>query len=519
MCGIHASVTRGVEKARVSDDLTRCLACRGPDHLGNLQETVLREGSAPITLSFTSTVLALRGDHVTPQPFRDDVGGSVFCWNGEAWKFDGGALDGNDGELVFARLAGASATASLFEEKILGVLRAIEGPFAFVFFDRASSKVYYGRDRLGRRSLLQRRDAGMVLASIAGDTDPSWSEVEADGIYVFDLQSWAEGRDVAGSISRHPWSSSSEKDLVLDIGVFNTALPYEPAITDDTRVSVLFSGGLDCTVLARLASDLLPPDQGIDLLNVAFENPRVAGTRRKDAIESIYEICPDRVTGRKSFAELVQVNVPYTETLAHRSQVVALMYPHRTEMDISISLALYFAARGVGEAQATPSSEPVPYATPARVLLSGLGADELFGGYSRHAVAFERGGYQALVDELKLDVGRLGERNLGRDDRIMAHWGREVRFPFLDERLVKWAVETPAWGKCDFNRPQTEIMVEPAKRVLRLLAEELGMRSVAREKKRAANMGGPRQIQFGAKTAKMVSGQSKGTDLILEFAS
>lgn len=32
-------------------------------------------------------------------------------------------------------------------------------------------------------------------------------------------------------------------------------------------------------------------------------------------------------------------------------------------------------------------------------------------------------------------------------------------------------------------------------------------------------MGGSCQIQFGAKTAKMVSGQSKGTDLILEFAS
>ncbi|PNH45210.1 hypothetical protein VD0004_g2602 [Verticillium dahliae] len=561
MCGIHASVTRGVERARVSDDLTRCLACRGPDHLGNFQETVQLEGSAPITLSFTSTVLALRGDHVTPQPFRDDVGGSVFCWNGEAWRVDGGALDGNDGELIFARLEGARATASSSEEAVLGVLRAIEGPFAFLFFDRASSKVYYGRDRLGRRSLLQRQDAGLVLASVVGDTDPSWSEVEADGIYVFDLQSWAEGRDVAGSVSRYPWLGSSEKDLVLDIGVFNTALPdgepaplvpesaavqmlrqqlrdslalrvldipnpphsgTELAITDDARVSVLFSGGLDCTVLARLASDLLPPDQGIDLLNVAFENPRVAGTRRKDATKSIYEICPDRVTGRKSFAELVRVcparrwrfvavNVPYTETLAHRSQVVSLMYPHRTEMDISISFALYFAARGVGEAQAMPSSEPVPYATPARVLLSGLGADELFGGYSRHAVAFERGGYQALVDELKLDVGRLGERNLGRDDRIMAHWGREVRFPFLDERLVKWAVETPAWGKCDFNHPQTETMVEPAKRVLRLLAEELGMRSVAREKKRA--------IQFGAKTAKMVSGQSKGTDLILEFAS
>ncbi|KAM0283154.1 hypothetical protein ACHAQH_002635 [Verticillium albo-atrum] len=559
MCGIHAFITRNGESVRTSDDLTRCLACRGPDHLGNVQAKVQHSESAPIALSFTSTVLSLRGDHVTPQPFRDAASGSIFCWNGEAWKFDGMALEGNDGELVFVRLVEASALASS-EEGILNVLRAIDGPFAFVFYEQASSKLYYGRDRLGRRSLLRRQDEGLVLSSIAGDTNPNWSEVEADGIYVVDLKSWPEGQDMGGSISRHPWSSGTETNLVLNIGLFNTAMPDgEPspllaespavqllrrqlteslalrvlkipnpaelesasAVPNDTRVSVLFSGGLDCTVLARLASDLLPPDQGIDLLNVAFENPRVAGTRRKDATESIYEICPDRITGRKSFAELVQVcparkwrfvavDVPYTETLAHRRQVVSLMYPHRTEMDISISFALYFAARGIGNAQVTPSSEPEHYATPARVLLSGLGADELFGGYSRHSVAFDRGGYQALVDELKLDVGRLGERNLGRDDRIMAHWGREVRFPFLDERLVKWAVEMPAWEKCDFNHPQTDTHVEPAKRVLRLLAEDLGMHSVSREKKRA--------IQFGAKTAKMVSGQSKGTDLILEFA-
>ncbi|KAM0322020.1 hypothetical protein ACHAQA_009762 [Verticillium albo-atrum] len=558
MCGIHASVTRNEDGAHVSEDLTQYLSCRGPDHLGNAQAQIHQTDHPPIVVSFTSTVLSLRGNHVTPQPFRDDAGGFIFCWNGEAWKLDGRLLDGNDGEVIFARLVEASTAAS--EEGILDVLRAIDGPFAFVFLDKPSSRLYYGRDRLGRRSLLRRQDQGLVLSSIAGDTDHNWSEVEADGIYVVDLKSWAEGQDIAGSISRRAWSNSAEANLVLNIGLFNMSTPLaEPSslvadspavqmlrsqlteslalrvlniptppqsgssaiIPNDTRVSVLFSGGLDCTVLARLASDLLPPDQGIDLLNVAFENPRVAGTRRKDAAESIYEICPDRITGRKSFAELVDVcparkwrfvaiDVPYTETLAHRSQVVSLMYPHRTEMDISISLALYFAAHGVGVAQSHPSSEPEPYSTPARVLLSGLGADELFGGYSRHQVAFERGGYQALVDELRLDVGRLGERNLGRDDRILAHWGREVRFPFLDERLVKWAVETPAWQKCDFNYPQTEAHVEPAKRVLRLLAEDLGMRLVAREKKRA--------IQFGAKTAKMVSGQSKGTDLIREFA-
>lgn len=79
------------------------------------------------------------------------------------------------------------------------------------------------------------------------------------------------------------------------------------------KVAVLFSGGLDCTVIARMCHDLVPLDQGIDLINVAFENPRVAANAQKlrgqedsDRFD-IYEACPDRMTGRKSFAELQEV--------------------------------------------------------------------------------------------------------------------------------------------------------------------------------------------------------------------
>lgn len=95
-------------------------------------------------------------------------------------------------------------------------------------------------------------------------------------------------------------------------------------------------------------------------------------------------------------------------------------------------------------------------------------------------------GYAGLVEELKLDVARLGKRNLGRDDRVMSSWGKEVRFPFLDERLVKWAIDLPVQQKCDFGFDQVdENSIEPGKRVLRLLSEKLGLRNVAREKKRA----------------------------------
>lgn len=192
------------------------------------------------------------------------------------------------------------------------------------------------------------------------------------------------------------------------------------------------------------------------------------------------EICTD--------GTLLQVNVPYSETTSHRAEVVSLVYPHNTEMDLSIAYALYFAARGTGLSYSHPSSTAVPYATSARVLLSGLGADELFGGYGRHAVGFSRDGYRALLEEIKLDVGRLGKRNLGRDDRAMAHWGREVRFPFLDEDLVLWAIQLPVWEKCDFENAEAGgPFIEPGKRVLRLVAEELGMSGVAREKKRAVS--------------------------------
>jgi len=162
-------------------------------------------------------------------------------------------------------------------------------------------------------------------------------------------------------------------------------------------------------------------------------------------------------------------------------------------MDLSIACALYFASRGLGQASLSDDIAAIEYSTPARVFLSGLGADELFGGYTRHATAFSRHGFQSLIDELDLDVSRLGKRNLGRDDRAISNWSREVRFPFLDEDLVKWSLACPVWEKCGFGTPDgnsetSEPELEPGKKVLRLLAWKLGMHSVAQEKKRAVSL-------------------------------
>lgn len=190
MCGIHAAISwRSADPPNAA--LTALLQRRGPDRSGQIQSRSRAVDGRVISLSFTSTVLALRGHQVTVQPLEDPESGSILCWNGEAWKIGQDRVKGNDGEDIVKLFATSISSSKIDSVKgVLQVLRSISGPYAFVFFDRTHDLVFYGRDCLGRRSLLYNsKDVPdtLELSSITNSASGTWKEVEADAIYMLAL--------------------------------------------------------------------------------------------------------------------------------------------------------------------------------------------------------------------------------------------------------------------------------------------------------------------------------------------
>jgi asparagine synthetase B (glutamine-hydrolysing) len=238
MCGIFFSLTAAENPVLLDRDLRYLLTKRGPDEgsysigvRGAGLNLFNHEGNGRIWLSFASTVLSMRGDDVVRQPLTDSGRtGSILAWNGDAWKIDGQPIpEKNDTEIVFNHLLQATTQDYLAEDytgvsnpvqRVADAISKITGPFAFVFYDAVNFRLYFGRDCLGRRSLLWGLDAAgnLTICSLSDASSPSsFQEVEADGIYMIEFQddqsADPEPAPAAGplcfdvkNIQRIPWS-------------------------------------------------------------------------------------------------------------------------------------------------------------------------------------------------------------------------------------------------------------------------------------------------------------------------
>ncbi|CED83843.1 Asparagine synthase [Phaffia rhodozyma] len=550
---------------------------RGSDH-----SSLYKTDTSDTNLSFFSSVLHLRGPSLVPQPVVS-AEGDVLCYNGQI--FEGLPIDPqltSDTKVIWNLLT--EQVSQYGEQGIRDALARLEGPYAIVYYQAATQTLYYARDPLGRRSLLVSTPSGersqFVLASVGetlGNGEWAWEEVGCESLWKVSLSdtnvdNLYTPQTVERFISLDPVNSTippaSFTVPLLDSKLFpaeNDALNEAadrliieldesvkrrveniPALEASNcehppaRLAILFSGGLDCTVIALLADRYIPTNEPIDLLNVGFENPRslanqlkastgpkkvkIKGKGKQDeatlrngspeecigrvepyqaprSVDSdeerrtkVYGV-PDRKTGWDTLAELRELRPTRTWNFVE----IDVPYEECTRLTpVSLALALYFASRGEGTVVDSTTRKRSPYISQAKVLLSGLGADEQLGGYGRHRRAYELGGWSGLIDEIQMDITRLPTRNLGRDDRVISTHSKEARFPYLSLSFIRYLSRIPIQTKCDFRYAEPRKDSDEAigdKILLRLAADRLGLKRTRGKKKRA--------MQFGSRSAKM----------------
>ncbi|XP_031145520.1 asparagine synthetase domain-containing protein 1 [Sander lucioperca] len=201
MCGIFCLLSLSSAHFEWDKTVHEHLKRRGP----NLSRDLTVRGTNPSCRCFFSAhVLHMRGI-LTPQPFQDNTG-NVLVWNGEIFGGVPVMPEENDTAVLSQRLSSCDSPS-----EILSLLSAVRGPWAFVYYQKAGDYLWFGRDFLGRRSLLWKFDAAVnaltltsVAAQSSGPDRSAWQEVPAAGVYRIDLKAVTE----AGSVTFefHPWA-------------------------------------------------------------------------------------------------------------------------------------------------------------------------------------------------------------------------------------------------------------------------------------------------------------------------
>jgi len=529
MCGIFCSFIKG---SAVCNEINKCrssLQKRGPD-IGSTHQIVVNN----YTALFSGNILWIQGERPTNQPYVDKKG-NILLWNGDAYSWNltiNASIKDSDTKIISDFLC--------YEGNMELLMTSVHGPYSIIYYDCEQQILWVGRDPIGRISLLWNISDDKLIVSSVGHKDiVDLEEVPAIGLFKFDLNmsklkpqlyQWSHTRvasnyNILNELQYFkqicPYKVINPEDSVLNknnnlnmsdlllhkefyINVNNlinylsksvekrtTIIPKACKMCefkcDHAKIAILFSGGIDSAIIALLASTFVESDEPIDLLNVSFEKPANSGN---------FE-CPDRQTCLLTLKELkslcptrrwnlIKIDIPHVELQQKRTDIIRhLIYPLKTVLDDSLGCSLWFASRGLGK------SNGKSYKTPARVLFSGMGADELLGGYTRYRRILQRHGWQSLNEELDNDFSKIPSRNLGRDNRVCCDHGRQLRTPYLDENFVEFIKGLAPWQRCWPKEPYPINFGE--KLLLRLAAYKLGLVNAANLSKRA--------LQFGSRIA------------------
>ena len=310
---------------------------------------------------------------------------------------------------------------------IMEMMNRLDGDFGFLIVDVQKDQIHLGRDPLGVKPLFyaitplgefmvaseMKSIKGMVKTDVCIKMLPSGTSLTYDvstGVIEINRY-WNPTFPLSDYTDSKVYNEQYLKRTISD----KLTLAVKKRLMADRPIGLLISGGLDSSLIAGITAKLLGPEKIHNIHSFSIGMPG----------------SPDTVNA--------QVVADYLGTKHHT-------------VDFSVDAGISVIRDVIRQIESydittirasTPQyllSKYISENTDVKVILSGEGSDELFGGYLYSHLA-------PSSDDLQLDSERLMKElevyDVLRTDRTTAGNGLEVRVPFLDRGFVKFVASIP----------------------------------------------------------------------------
>ena len=413
MCGIVGIFNLSEPVAQARDKALKMatkVRHRGPDWSG-----IYSDDKAILAHERLSIVDVEHG----AQPLFDKLNGNVLAANGEIYNHISLRQELKKGHLWQTK-SDCEVILYLYDEYGPEFLNKLNGMFAFILYDKKKSQYFVARDHVGIIPLyVGWDDTGTLYVA---------SEMKALNDYCTTIKEFPPGHYLTGRGKddfikwyKPNWAEKiPTKKLVLSDLRKALETSVKGEMMSDVPYGVLISGGLDSSIIAAIASKYRKK-------RVESGDKEEAWWPRLHSFAVGLAVSPDLKYAKKVAEYIGTVHHEIIFTIQEGLDAITNVIYHLETFDVTTIRAatpMYLMARKIKSMG-------------IKMVLSGEGADEVFGGYLYFHKAPNA---QELYEETVRKIFLLSKYDCLRANKATAAWGVETRVPFLDKDFLDFAM-------------------------------------------------------------------------------
>lgn len=383
--------------------------------------------------------LSIVGVDSGKQPLYNKDGNLILAVNGEIYNHQN-IRSRFENSYQFLSNSDCEVILPLYKEKGVGLFEELNGIFAFALYDSENDEYLIGRDHMGIIPLYMGYDpAGQLYVA----SELKVLEGVCKNIKEFPPGHYYSSKD--GKLTqwyKRDWMEyGNVKDNTTDIADLRKGLEdaVHRQLMSDVPYGVLLSGGLDSSIISAIAKKYAAR-------RIENNNETEAWWPQLHSFAVGLKGAPDLVAARKVADYIGTVHHEIHFTVEEALDALSDVIYHIETYDVTTvraSTPMYLLARYIKSMG-------------VKMVLSGEGSDELFGGYLYFHKAPDA---KALHDETVRKLDKLHLYDCLRANKSLAAWGVEGRVPFLDKEFMDIAMRiNPQDKMCTDGRIEKHVL-------------------------------------------------------------